>query len=190
MADRREGELSGFWKAFEQLSLAHPLDTLHTLLSRYSYLFHIVWSSGARIAHFRCLDGVWLRLFPEQLEAAGVKAQPDQHAFHLVLQALQRLQARAQEQGASVLVVFQPSKEETYLPLLGNAVPDLQHALQEALAQHGIAMLDLTPVFRHQAAIWSAALLYGRWLSQCTGPSIDRSQCVTSSHGTGTDQTG
>jgi len=29
----------------------------------------------------------------------------------------------------------------------------LQHALQEALAQHGIVMLDLTPIFRHQAAI-------------------------------------
>jgi hypothetical protein len=87
---------------------------------------------------------VWLHLFPDQLEAASVKAQPDQPAFHLLLQALQRLQALAQEQGAYVLVVFQPSKEETYLPLLGAAVPDLQHALQAALAQHGIAMLDLT----------------------------------------------
>jgi len=96
---------------------------------------------------------VWLRLIPDQLEAASAKAQPDQPAFHLVLQALQRLQTLAQEQGAYVLVVLQPSKEETYLPLLGNAVPDLQHALQEALAQHGIAMLDLTPVFRHQATL-------------------------------------
>jgi SGNH hydrolase-like domain, acetyltransferase AlgX len=141
------------WKAFEQLSLEHPLDTIHTLLSRHSYLFHMVWSSAARITHFRCLDGVWLRLFPEQLEAASAKAQPDQLAFHLVLQALQRLQTQVQEHGASVLVVLQPSKEEAYLPLLGNTVPGLQQDLQEALAQHGIAMLDLTPVFRHQAAI-------------------------------------
>lgn len=139
------------WKAFEQISLAHPLDTFHTLLSRHSYLFQLVWSPGARVTHFRCLDGVWLHLFPDQLEAASAKAQPDQHAFHLVLQALQRLQAQAQ--GASVLVVLQPSKEETYLPLLDDAVPDLQHALQEALAQHGIALLDLTPVFRHQAIL-------------------------------------
>jgi hypothetical protein len=114
---------------------------------------YIVWPHRARVTHVRCLDGVWLHLFPYQLEAASAKAQPDQHAFHLVLQALQRLQALAQEQGASVLVMFQPSKEETYLPLLGNTVPDLQHALQEALAQHGIVMLDLTPIFRHQAAI-------------------------------------
>jgi SGNH hydrolase-like domain, acetyltransferase AlgX len=141
------------WKAFAQMSLAHPLDTLYTLLGRYSYLFHMVGSSGARVTHFRCLDGGWLHLFPDQLEAASAKAQPDQSAFHLVLRALQRLQALAQEQGAYILVVFQPSKEETYLPLLGNAVPDLQHTLQEALAQHGIAMLDLTPVFRHQATV-------------------------------------
>jgi hypothetical protein len=141
------------WKAFEPISLAHPLDTFHTLLRRHSYLFHMVWSPGVRVTHVRCLDGVWLDLFPDQLEAARTKAQPDQHAFHLVLQALQRLQALALAHGASVLVVFQPSKEETYLPLLGNAVPDLQDALQEALAQHGIAMLDLTPVFRHQAAV-------------------------------------
>ena len=58
---------------------------------------------------------------------------PDQHAFHLVLRALQRLHVLAQEQGASLLVVFQPSKEETYLPLLSHTVPDLQHPLQEAL---------------------------------------------------------
>jgi hypothetical protein len=141
------------WKAFAQISLAHPLDTFHTLLRRHSYLFQLVWSPGARVTHVRCLDGVWLRLFPDQLDAASTKAQPDQPAFHLVLQALQRLQALAQEHGASVLVVFQPSKEETYLPLLGNTVPDLQQALQNALAQRGIAMLDLTPIFRHQAAI-------------------------------------
>jgi hypothetical protein len=125
------------WKAFAQISLAHPLDTFHALLSRYSYLFQMAWSPGARVAHFRCLDGVWLRLFPDQLAAARAKAQPDQHAFHLVLQALQHLQTLAQEHGASVLVVLQPSKEETYLPLLGHTVPDLQQALQDALAAIG-----------------------------------------------------
>jgi hypothetical protein len=140
------------WKALEQVSLAHPLDTFHTLLSRYSYLFHMVWSPGGRVTHVRCLDGVWLPLFPDRFEAVSASAQPDQHAFHLVLQALQRLQTLAQEQGASVLVVFQPSKEETYLPLLDDTVPDLQPALQAALAQQGIAMLDLTPIFRQQAA--------------------------------------
>ena len=108
------------WKAFEQLSLHHPLVTFHTLVSRYSYLFRLVWPQRARVTYVRCLDGVWLRLVPDQLAAARVKAQPDQQAFHLVLQALHRLQARAQEQGASVLVVVQPSKEATYLPLLGN----------------------------------------------------------------------
>ncbi|HEY5870220.1 MAG TPA: hypothetical protein VI542_32405, partial [Candidatus Tectomicrobia bacterium] len=141
------------WKTSEPLRLAHPLDTFYTLVSRYSYLFRIVGSSRARVTPFRCLDGVWLSLFPDQFEATSVKAHPDQHAFHLVLRALQRLHVLAQEQGASILVVFQPSKEETYLPLLSHTLPDLQHPLQEALAQHGIAMLDLTPVFRHRAAL-------------------------------------
>lgn len=107
------------WKTFESvpMRLDQPLDLFHTLLSRYSYLYHMLWSDATPVTHFRCLDGVWLHLFPDQLEAASAKAQPDRHAFHLVRRALQRLQALAQEQDTHVVVVFQPSKEETYLPL-------------------------------------------------------------------------
>jgi hypothetical protein len=143
------------WRAFEsgQMSLAHPLDIFPTLLSRHSYLYHIVWPHKPRVTHFPCLDGVWLRLLLDRLLTASAKAQPDQHAFHLVLQALQRLEALAQQQGTEVLFVFQPSKEETYLPLRGEPIPDIKHALQEALTQQGMITLDLTPAFRHQAAI-------------------------------------
>jgi lysophospholipase L1-like esterase len=48
-------------------------------------------------------------------------------------------------------VIFQPGKEQIYLPLLGETVPDLNTALQAALAAQGIATLDLFPAFRQRA---------------------------------------
>ena len=145
------------WKPFgrAQTSRQRPFDPVHTFLSRHSYLYHMWWPNAAPVTHFRCLDGVWLRLLPGQLEAARGQARPNQPAFRLVLQALERLHTLVQEQGTDVICVFQPSKEETYLPLRGDAESDLQQTLQDALAQRGIASLDLTPVFRHHAALGS-----------------------------------
>jgi hypothetical protein len=40
----------------------------------------------------------------------------------------------------------------TYLLPLDEAAPDPSHALRQALAQHGIASIDLTPVFRQWAS--------------------------------------
>jgi len=50
--------------------------------------------------------------------------------------------------------------------------------------RHARPHTDLSSPGRHRGA----TLLSGRWLSQCTGPSVDRSQCVTLSHWTGTDR--
>jgi hypothetical protein len=79
-------------------------------------------------------------------------AQPESREFQLVLQAYQRLQALTQAQRAHLLIVFLPSKEEVYLPLLGEPAPDFSTPLQQALERLGMATLDLTPAFRRYAA--------------------------------------
>jgi hypothetical protein len=58
----------------------------------------------------------------------------------------------ARAYGTQVLVVIQPSKEMTYLLPPDEAMPDPSRALRQALAQRGIASLDLTSVFRQSAS--------------------------------------
>ena len=134
------------------MRLAHPLDTFHTLVSRYSYLFRIVGSSGARVTPFRCLDGVWLPLFPDQFVAVRAKTHPDQHAPSGAAGATPSARAGAGAGGVYPRRV--PAEQGSNLsPAATLHAPDLQHPLQAALAQRGIAMLDLTPVFRHRATL-------------------------------------
>jgi hypothetical protein len=49
------------------------------------------------------------------------------------------------------VVIFQPSKEEVYLPLLGDPLPDPTGPLRAVLDKLSIRYLDLTPVFRRRA---------------------------------------
>lgn len=76
---------------------------------------------------------------------------PDQPAFQLVVQALTRLQTLATAQGTQVLVVFLPTKEQVYLPLLGESVGNPSAPLQAVLEAEEIPYFDLLPAFRHQA---------------------------------------
>ena len=129
------------------------------LLARESYLLnlvHEVW----RIGKSRPLpesmllplsDGTQLRLFPGDFENKTMGAKLDRHEFRLVIDALQRLHMLATEQGTHTLIVFQPSKEEVHLPLLGELPSNPAHLLRQALEEHGIECLDLTPIFRERA---------------------------------------
>jgi lysophospholipase L1-like esterase len=66
--------------------------------------------------------------------------------------ALQSLDLLTLGDGAHLLVVLLPGKEETYGPLLGRNVPDPTSALREALDSRGIDYLDLAPGFQERAA--------------------------------------
>ena len=59
--------------------------------------------------------------------------------------------AIATSHGAHVIVVLQPSKEETYLPLLDGTIADPGAPLRAALEARGIEYLDLLPAFREHA---------------------------------------
>jgi lysophospholipase L1-like esterase len=72
--------------------------------------------------------------------------------FRLAMDAFERIQAITEANRIHALMVLQPSKEETYLPLLHSDVPDATADLREAFAQKGIDYLDLAPAFRERAA--------------------------------------
>jgi hypothetical protein len=101
---------------------------------------------------FKFTDGSLLQLLPSFVASRAIEAQPERYEFQLVLQNCKHLQALSQDDGAQLLVVFLPSKEEVYLPLLGETVPDLSGPLRLALERLGIPSLDLTPAFRWHAA--------------------------------------
>jgi lysophospholipase L1-like esterase len=142
-------------------SLPQPLASLEGLLRRHSILYNLdrqarlvvrMWMQGEPRV-FRFADGVRLQLLTHAAVASiTAVAQPESREFQLVLQAYKRLQALTQKQGAQLLLVFLPSKEEVYVPLLGEPAPDYSSSLRLALERQGMATLDLTPAFRQHAA--------------------------------------
>lgn len=100
----------------------------------------------------RLTDGGRVRLAPRLLASPARLSSPRQPAFALVLQTLEHLQALATQQQTHCLILFFPSKEEVYLPVLGEAAADLAAPFLPELDKRGIAYLDLGPHFRQRAA--------------------------------------
>jgi lysophospholipase L1-like esterase len=96
-------------------------------------------------------DGSRLQLSKDEFVFMTAGAQPDRPEFRLVLDALRKIQSFAKEQGTRTLVILQPSKEEVYLPLMGEPVTDPTGPLRQALDEAGLEYLDLQPVFRQRA---------------------------------------
>jgi len=101
---------------------------------------------------FRAPDGTRLQLSPGILANNTRYARPGYHVFEIVLDALHRIHSVANENGATALVILQRSKEEVYLPLLGEPVPDPAAPLRAALTELGISYLDLLHEFRRRAS--------------------------------------
>ena len=139
----------------------NPIDGIKGLLKRKSYLFALLlqtreayldWSLSEP-KMFNCPRGGRLQLFPSRLAAAASSAQPDRQEFRLMLEAIERIQSLADQNGTKVLFVFQPDKEQVYLPLLEPAshVPDPGLALHNEMERRGISDFDLTPMLRQRA---------------------------------------
>jgi hypothetical protein len=139
-----------------RFTLSHPLASIKNVLLRYSYVYNLVrnayraWGEDGAL-HLELTDGARLQLVPSLVEDAASMGQPARREFQLVLQALVDLQTLARQQGASVLVVFQPAKEEVYLPLLNRPVADLSAPMRMALDARGIEYLDVTATFKQCA---------------------------------------
>jgi hypothetical protein len=130
------------------------------LVLRRSYLCNLLlyirgnstgWlSAGKKV--FKAPDGSELDLLPSQLANNTKSAKPGQRVFQIVVDALYRIHSLARQNGATALIILQPSKEEVYLPLLGEVPPDAAAPLRKALAKRGIPYLDLLDDFRSHAA--------------------------------------
>jgi lysophospholipase L1-like esterase len=96
-------------------------------------------------------DGSHLKLRPDHLADMTAYIEPGNPIFDLTLDALERINALATSHGTHVIVVLQPGKEETYLPLLDGSATDPGAPLRAALEARGIEYLDLLPVFREHA---------------------------------------
>jgi lysophospholipase L1-like esterase len=149
------------------LSLHQPIGNLitsmlwrgHLLASRsrlYSLVFYVLRQlkkefsgrSDFKPIIFRAPDGTQLQLDVNNFVGNTSMAQ------ELSIKALERLYSITQTNGAQMLVILQPSKEEVYLPIMGeiNVDSDPGKALRAKLASLGIPYLDLLPEFRKRAA--------------------------------------
>jgi hypothetical protein len=130
------------------------------LILRKSYLCNLVLYVRANSAGwlpsgkktFTASDGSRIELWPDQLDNNTRNAKHGQHVFQFVLNALAQIHSLAKENGGTSLVILEPSKEQVYLPLLGESPPDPGTPLRAALAELGIPYLDLLDEFRRRAA--------------------------------------
>jgi lysophospholipase L1-like esterase len=127
---------------------------------RSSYLYH--WARFVREVYrdwragepkdLQLANGSHVKLRPDDLAEKTAYIEPGNRIFDLSLDALERISAIATSHGTHVIVVLQPGKEETYLPLLDGTPADPGASLRAALQARGIEYLDLLPLFREHAA--------------------------------------
>jgi len=155
------------------LSLNQPIGDLvvsilwrcHLLASNsrlYNFLHHVRKSltkylqgyGFSELKPFQAPDGTQLQLDPGGFANQAGIGQPGHRAFDISVEALQRLDSIARANGTRLLVVLQPSKEEVYLPLMGETTFDADpgRPLRVKLGELGIPYIDLLPDFRSRAA--------------------------------------
>jgi hypothetical protein len=96
-------------------------------------------------------DGRRLRLAGDLYGRDAEHAHPGDPEFDGALAALERARALAAAQGTRVLVLLFPTKEEVYLPLLGDSVPKPLAPFAAELERRGVEYLDFTGAFAAQA---------------------------------------
>lgn len=125
-----------------------------------SYLFamlqslHDSYKSG-RFLQGRTMqlaDGSRVQLVPGELWKMSRLGQPGRPAMGLILKTLEDIQALGKQHHTHLMVLFFPMKEEVYLPLLGEEMPDLAAPFIPELVRRGISYVDLGPYFRERAA--------------------------------------
>jgi lysophospholipase L1-like esterase len=104
---------------------------------------------GSRTVTWR--DGRHLRLAGDLYGRDAEHAHPGDPEFDGTLAALERARTVAAAHGTRVLVLLFPTKEEVYLPLLGDSVPKPVVPFAAELARRGIAHIDFTGAFTAQA---------------------------------------
>ncbi len=76
------------------------------------------------------------------------------------LGVVRELRSRVENGGGRLFVIFMPTKEEVYLPLLGETAPSPTAALAERFVGAGLDVLDLGEVLRERASRRGPALYF------------------------------
>jgi lysophospholipase L1-like esterase len=149
------------------LSLHQPIGRLvgalmwrAEMLARKSYLYSLLLYAKANLRSwvpsetktFRAPNGARIQWTTAVFANNTKRAHPGDPVFQATVDTLQRIHSLTEQDGATGLVVLQPSKEEVYSPLLGESLPDAGAPLRAALAKRGIPYLDLLEPFRRHAA--------------------------------------
>jgi lysophospholipase L1-like esterase len=90
-------------------------------------------------------QGRRIQLAPTVLATNLARAHPGQPAFELVMATIERARAVTRQHDSEFLVLLMPTKEEVYLPRIGEPAPPLVKVLRAGLDRRGIPYLDLTP---------------------------------------------
>jgi lysophospholipase L1-like esterase len=133
----------------EQRTIRHQLDRSYLA----TFLRYARQNLGSRFSG-RTLDfpdGSRLQLVPAIYARNETLAQPSHPSFRLVLDAVRRTRALAQETGSQFLVLLVPTKEEVYLPLVDEKPPPATAPFATQFEQDGLPYLDLTPYFQARA---------------------------------------
>jgi len=96
-------------------------------------------------------DGRRVQLAPTVLQSSLQMAHPGDPTFELVMATIERARALTRAHGSQFLVLLMPTKEEVYLPRIGEPAPPLVEAFRAALDRRGIPFLDLTPELQAHA---------------------------------------
>lgn len=96
-------------------------------------------------------DGRQLRLTGNLYLRDAIHARPGDPQFEGALAALERARTAAAAAGTRVVVLLFPTKEEVYLPLLHEAVPQPVAPFAQELARRGIDYIDLGVPFTAEA---------------------------------------
>jgi hypothetical protein len=95
--------------------------------------------------------GERLQLVPNILAQMAAYARPERPEFSLIVETIERIQTLATQHQTHCVILFFPSKEEVYLPLLNEKTPDLAAPFIPELEKRHIAYVNLGPLFRERA---------------------------------------
>lgn len=96
-------------------------------------------------------DGGRLRLAPSAIARNAALAVPENRDFQGAIGAILQGQELARAGSADFVVLLYPTKEEVYLPVMGESSPDAVGPFVTALEQRGVPFIDLRPAMRERA---------------------------------------